>query len=232
MMRIGGVEVSLSDLGLILLAAAVLCFALFIRARRMQAYEDRLKQGIRTEQRRVSPSASGHGSKIGKSMAELETGGFHASDRYVFEDKDKQAPVHVEFVVDQAGQTVAYSLDGINFERRTFLQMNGCEIKELREYSSMVDEINLGLSSKSGREGTVRQDSMPVAVESGWMEKAAPRINSLQVILYTGRLMDAPAVLELFGRPHNQDYERYADARRFAVDVQDAVRQIISSRVG
>lgn len=243
---IGGIEVNLSDTGLILLAAAVLCLALFIRSRRIQSYQDKLKQGIRTEQLRVSPAAAGVEAKTGKSLAELELGGFHPSERFIFDDRDRQAPVHVEFVVDQAGNEVAYSADGKNFEKRTFLQVNGCELKELREYSSMVDEINLGIKSQTTGAGTGKAGpgssvkgspvhGSSVQGASGeygtWMDKASQRINSLQVILYTGRLMDAPTVLELFGRPHYSDYGKYAEAIRFARDVQGAVYRIISSRI-
>ncbi len=232
----------LSDIGLILLAASVLCLALFIRNYRMKAYQDKLKQDIRAEQKRISPAAPA--AKTGKSMAELELGGFHPTARFVFEDRDRQVPVHVEFAVDQQSQIVAYSDDGSSFDKRTFLQLNGCEIKELREYSSMVDEINLGFSSRqkkkdaAGRKktaGTSEADRNSGGVydgDAGWMDNASCRINSLQVILYTGRLMDAPVVLELFGRPHSLDYEKYSEARKFARDVQKAAYGIISSRVG
>lgn len=211
---------TLGDILLCLGAAGFLIFCLYLRSARIKAYNDRQKAALRNEQQRAAGSAGTQKAKTGVSFQALQISGFHPDLHLVFEDKDKKAPVHVEFAVDHKGQQVAFAVAEDAFETRTLLQVNGCEIKENREYSLMVNEIDIGMKGGSSYDA-----------DRPWMEGARVKIDSLSVILYTGRLVDPPTSLELFGCPRYVDYEKYEEAKRFAVAVQSAVNEIIAQRV-
>ena len=230
------------DIILIIIAVCLYILSVYVRSMRYRKNEQRQKDSIRQEQLRSKTAGSNKAAseaKIGETMQELEISGFHPDVRYVFDDPDKAAPVHAEFAVDYSSQTVAYATAPNAFMKRTILQVNGCEIKENREFSKMVDEINLGMKADNAKDRKARAEGSKGSVSDkvkdeaggGWMEGAAEKIISLSLILYTGRLMDPPVTIELLGKPCYDSYAKYKEAQEFAKNVYEEVNKIISARV-